>query len=162
MNRQVDLLIVMPWLLFAFHQQEAELSAVGAELQIVVGRRMGVIPPGSRGLRSERIPVRAPGGNHWRALFHRAVVQRVDRQTMPVDDVRIVARIGHVNRHRHTLAQPKQRPRNLPVIPDRLHSHALTNLQRAGIDAEGVIGLSRRRNRKRTSLFCLKRQRGME
>ena len=57
--------------------------------------------------------------------------------------VRIVAGIGHVDGHRHAFAQPQQRPRNLAVVRNRFDRYARTNLQRAGIDAEGVVGLSR-------------------
>ena len=59
--------------------------------------------------------------DHRRAFFHRAVVERVDGQAMPVDDVGIGGRIGHVDGDGHALAQAQQRARDLAVIGKRLH-----------------------------------------
>ena len=139
MDGEIDFLIVVRGLLLAFDQQKTKLAAIGADGEIAVGARVSVIPPRARGFRRKRIALGLARGNHRGTLFHCAVVQRVDGQPVPMDDVRISAAVGHVDAHRNAFAQTKKRPGNLAVVAKRLDAHVRADLQRTWLDAKRVV-----------------------
>ena len=102
--------------LVALDQQKPELARVGTHLQIAVRARMRVIPPRSRRLWRKGIAMRLAGADHRRAFLHRAIVQRVDCQSVPVNDIGFGRRVCHVDGDGHALSKAKQRPRNLAVV----------------------------------------------
>src|SRR6478752_5267615 len=94
MDGEIDFLVIASGLLFAVDQQKAKLAAIGADGEIAIGTRMSVIPPRARGFRRERIALGLARGNHRGTLFHRPVVQGVDGESVPMDDVRVGTAVG--------------------------------------------------------------------
>src|ERR1700678_2906756 len=107
MNGEVDLLVVVRGLVFSIDQQKAELSAVSAGCEVVEGSCMGVIPACARRLWRVGVSQRGAWRNHWRALFHRAVIERIDGQSMPMHEIRSGTCIGHIDSYRCAFAQPQ-------------------------------------------------------
>ena len=138
---QIDLLIVVDRLLPAFDQKETELPTVGAGGKVLVRTSVGVIPARARRPGSESVALHLAGRNHRRSLFHGAIVERIDGKAMPMDEVGSGTGVGDVDGDGYTLAQAQERSGNLSVVSKRRNRDAGTNLQRARLDAEGVVGL---------------------
>src|SRR6185437_7685996 len=112
-------------------------------------RSMGVIPASPGRIGSKRIAMRCARRNHWGAFFHGAVVERIYRETMPMDDIAIGRGVRYINGNRNTLAQPEQRTRNLPVVRYGFDRDTRPNVERAWLNAQAVIRLACR-----TTLGC--------
>ena len=141
-NREVHLHIVVGQLLIALDEQEAELPRVGPLRQIAVRACVGVIPARARRFRRERVAMRLAGCDHRRSLFHRAVVQRIDGQPMPVHDVGIGTGVGHVDGDRNTFAQAQHRARHPAVVGDRFYRDSLDRSQDCTARSAGCDRLS--------------------
>ena len=80
------------------------------------------------------------GRDHGGAFFHCSVVQRVDGEAVPVDEVGSLGGIGHIDGHGHTLAQAQQRAGHLAVVRRRLHGDARRDFKAARLNGQRVIG----------------------
>ncbi len=106
------------------------------------GAGVGVIPARAGGPGREVVAVGCAGIDHRRAFFHGAVVERVDGQAVPVDDVGFSRGVGDVDGDGHAFAQMEQRPGHLAVVCDRFHRDARTDVERGGLDAQYVVGFA--------------------
>ena len=82
---------------------------------------------------------RAAGGNHRRAFFHSAVIQRVDRQAVPVNNLRSATLVHHINRDRYAFAHAKDRTRDLVVVGNRIDHDARRDLKLAWPNAKRIV-----------------------
>ncbi len=139
MNGEKDLLVVCPGVRLAVNHQKSELAAIGAQSKVAAGACVRVIPAGSGRLRCEGIAQLTARRNHRRAFFHCAVVEGVDCQTMPVNDVGIRAGVVYVDGRRDTLAQSNQRSWNLAVVGSSLHNNAGSDLEVTGLNVQRVV-----------------------
>ena len=109
MDGEKHLLIVVPWVVgpltvAVFDEKKTELPGVSAGGEVRPGGRVRVIPACPRGSRREVVAQLAAGRNHRRAFFHRPVIQGVDRQAVPVNNLRAATLVHHINRHRYAFA----------------------------------------------------------
>ena len=144
MDCQVNFAVILFVLVAAFNQQKTELTGIRAEREVAIGRSMRVVPARSGRIGCKLIAMRCARRNHRRAFFHGPVVERVDCEPMPVDDIAIGAGVRYINGNRNTLAQPEQRTWNLPVIRHSFDRDTRANVERAWLNAQAVIGLPRR------------------
>ena len=107
MDRQKDLLVVVPGIAGSVDQQEAELAGVGSDAEVCARAGVGVIPARSGGVGREAVTQVPARGDHGRAFFHGAVVQRIGGEAMPVHDVGVVAFVDDVDGDGNVLAQAK-------------------------------------------------------
>lgn len=145
-HSQIDFLVVMafvPRLLLAFDDQEPRLPRISTSGKIIHRHRMGVIPTRPCRVRRELIPMGRAHRYHRRTLFDRAIVQRINREPVPVHNLGNRRVVRHIDGHRHTLAQAKQRPRHLPVVSNGVDDHARSDLQPGRRDAQRVVRLRR-------------------
>jgi hypothetical protein len=146
MNGEKDFLVVVTGIGLTVDHQKTKLAAISPQRQIPARPGMRVIPPRARRLRRVGVAQVPTRRNHRRSLFHRPIVQRVNRQPMPVHNVGIRRSICHIDVDRHALFQPQERPRHLAVVGGRLHHHARRNLQIARLNFQCVIGFGRLAN----------------
>ena len=147
MDGEIDLLIVGARLVFSFYKKEAELAAISAQCEVGKGGCMGVVPARPGRFWREAVTIGSARCDHRRALFHGAVIQRIDCQPVPVHNVVDVAGIGNIDRDRDAFAQAQQRSGYLPVIGQGPNVNALADLEIRLLDAQAVVGLCLRSRR---------------
>src|ERR1700761_1351173 len=139
MDRQVDFLGILFGLVAAFNQQKAELTGISADRKIAIRRSMRVIPASPGRIGSKRIAMGCGRRNHRGAFFHGAVVERIDCEPMPMDDIAIGGCVRYINGNRNTLTHPEQWAWDLPVIRHSLDGDTRPNVERAWLNAQAVI-----------------------
>jgi hypothetical protein len=81
--------------------EKAELAGIRAAIEVSHRHGVAVVPPRARGFGREAVKQRFPGRDDRRTLFHGAVLQGWDEQSMPVDQVGIAGIIDNLDGYRH-------------------------------------------------------------
>src|SRR5580692_1494744 len=97
MNSKKDLLIVITGLLLGLDIQESELSRVSSLRQVLGRTGMCVVPTRSGGAWSKTTGQLTVRKQHGRSFLHGAVIDRIDMQSMPVNELRHRCLVKYLN-----------------------------------------------------------------
>jgi hypothetical protein len=99
MQREEKFLIVPTMVLVGFDHQEAVLTPILPEAEILHGHGVRVVPAKPRRSGNKRIAGRRPRRDWRRTFLHGAIDIRRDKQAVPVHHFGPFAPIGHLYRH---------------------------------------------------------------
>lgn len=142
MRGQKNLLVVITRLALRLHVHKPELPRKSTLIQVPHRHDMRVIPPRSRGPRHERQFARPVRRNQRRSFLLRTIHIGRNKLPMPMNQLRHIGIVVHIDRHALSFAHAQQRSRYSAVV-----SHCLDNLsgsyfQLDGSDAKGEIGFT--------------------
>ena len=115
-NREKQFLVVLSRVISAIDIDKSKLPGVCALMQICHGHGMRVVPAAAGRTRSERkapSPVRL---NQRRAFFLGAIDLRRNQHSVPMNQLRRISLVDHINAHRFSFAHPQNRSRRRAVI----------------------------------------------
>src|ERR1700743_1127386 len=102
---------------------------------------MCVIPASAGGLRGKTVRQLSMRGNHGRAFFHRAVVDGIYLQPVPMHQLWSIRLVSDLYVDRYVLFQSKQRSWDLPVVTNSCNANLRCEFKRELLNTQGVIGL---------------------
>ena len=148
LEREEDFLIICTEVLLRLDIDRANLPAVLASGPVGASDEVGVIEAESCRAGHKRNASHAVGGDVRGALFGGAV--HLDRQllAMPVQLLGGVGVVVDLYPGGLAFLEPEQRSRELPVVDGGGHHSIRRQLDRAGADAQRVVGLAVRRRRR--------------
>ena len=140
MQRQKDLLVVTRGIVGWIDHQKAELARIRGTVHIVSGEGVRVVPAKSGRPRLPGVSLRTALGRRFRRSFlGSSVLHRGNMQPVPVNDVRHIGFVHHINRDLLPFRNANQVAGNTAVESGRLHRFTRGDLQMQGRDANRIV-----------------------
>src|SRR5712692_1319672 len=133
-----DFPLVAPRLMLGLYVNRSDLTAVLSSVEISTRPIMRVIETEAGWTRSEHNPAHSACWDERRPFFRSAIHIRRNKLSVPVQLLRGLRVVVHLNRHRLAFLEPQQGSGELPVVGDRREDAFRRNLDRTRADAQGI------------------------